>query len=66
MHITATGILASMNPDRTVPTHLDPREFIATVPNQRRSADVEVLLELMEEASSQPATMWGAEHHWLR
>ncbi|WP_210102401.1 DUF1801 domain-containing protein [Paeniglutamicibacter antarcticus] len=48
-----------MNPTRTVPTHLDPREFIATVPNQRRSADVEVLLELMEEASSQPATMWG-------
>ena len=59
MHITAAAILAGMNPNKTVPTPVDPREFIATVPNQRRRAEAQVVLELMEEASSQPATMWG-------
>ncbi|MDO5744702.1 MAG: DUF1801 domain-containing protein, partial [Micrococcaceae bacterium] len=59
MHITAAAILADMSPNQTVPTPIDPRGFMATVPNQRRRTEAQVVLELMEAASSQPATMWG-------
>lgn len=48
-----------MSPNKTVPTGVDPRTFIATVPHPTRRADAEVLLEMMEEASGQPAAMWG-------
>ena len=48
-----------MSANKTAPTPVDPHEFIAAVPHPTRRADAELLLELMEEASGQPATMWG-------
>jgi hypothetical protein len=41
------------------PTPVDPRQFIAAVPHAVRRADATVLLTLMEDASGQPARMWG-------
>ncbi|RAX48353.1 DUF1801 domain-containing protein [Arthrobacter sp. AQ5-05] len=48
-----------MAANKTAPTPVDPHEFIAAVPHPRRRADAGLLLEMMEEASVQPATMWG-------
>lgn len=41
------------------PTDVDPREFIAAVDHSVRRSDAEILLELMEEVTGQPARMWG-------
>lgn len=41
------------------PTDADPREFIAVVDHPVRRADAEVLLDLMEDVTGQPAVMWG-------
>ena len=41
------------------PTDVDPREFIAEVDHPVRRADAEVLLDLMEDITGQPAAMWG-------
>ncbi|MGA7206820.1 MAG: DUF1801 domain-containing protein [Specibacter sp.] len=48
-----------MAANKTVPTRIDPHEFIASVAHPTRRADAQVLLEMMEEVSGQPATMWG-------
>jgi hypothetical protein len=40
-------------------TDVDPREFIASVDHPVRRADAEILLELMEDVTGQPAAMWG-------
>lgn len=40
-------------------TDVDPHEFIASVDHPVRRADAEVLLELMEDVTGQPAAMWG-------
>lgn len=48
-----------MDSNKTGPTAMDPREFIAEVPHPTRRADAQVLLRMMEEVSGQPATMWG-------
>lgn len=41
------------------PTDVDPRRFIAEVGHPVRRADAEVLLELMEDVTGEPAAMWG-------
>jgi Domain of unknown function (DU1801) len=41
------------------PTDVDPREYVAAVEHPVRRADAELLLELMEDATGQPACMWG-------
>lgn len=48
-----------MRENKTAPTNVNPREFITAVPHRTRRADSEVLLEMMEEVSGQPAAMWG-------
>ncbi|GAA1882452.1 hypothetical protein GCM10009715_31060 [Paeniglutamicibacter psychrophenolicus] len=48
-----------MTANKTAPTPVDPHEFIAAVPHPTRRADAELLMEMMEVASGQPATMWG-------
>ncbi|MBP2388155.1 DUF1801 domain-containing protein [Paeniglutamicibacter kerguelensis] len=48
-----------MAANKTVPTRVDPHEFIASVAHPTRRADAQVLLEMMEGVSGQPATMWG-------
>ncbi len=48
-----------MRANKTAPTTVDPHAFIAAVAHPTRRADAERLLEIMEEASGQPAIMWG-------
>jgi hypothetical protein len=43
----------------TIPTGQDPRDFLAGVEPERRRHEGEILLSLMEEATGQPAVMWG-------
>lgn len=59
MSTCCTGILARMAANKTLPTPVDPHEFIAAVAHPTRRADAQVLLEMMEEVTGQPATMWG-------
>ena len=44
---------------KTQPTDVDPRDFLARVPNDRRREDSLRLLELMERVTGQDAVMWG-------
>ncbi|WP_427015822.1 DUF1801 domain-containing protein [Pseudarthrobacter sp. P1] len=59
-----------MAENKTVATAVPPREFIAGVEPAVRRNDALVLLEIMEEISGQPATMWGpsmlgfGHHHY--
>lgn len=48
-----------MSGAKTLPTPVDPHEFIAGVAQPQRRADALVLLEMMESVTGQPATMWG-------
>lgn len=48
-----------MAANKTIPTQVDPHEFIAAIEHPIRRADARVVLELMEEVSEHPATMWG-------
>ena len=52
-------ILAHMAANKTIPTEVDPHEFIAALEHPTRRVDAQVLLEMMEEVSGHPATMWG-------
>lgn len=47
-----------MNQNKTVPTGKSAREFLQTVDEKRR-ADCEALLALMEEVTGEPPVMWG-------
>ncbi|WP_026556322.1 DUF1801 domain-containing protein [Arthrobacter sp. 35W] len=59
-----------MADNKTVATTVPPREFIAGVVPEVRRKDALVLLEIMEEITGQPATMWGpsmigfGNHHY--
>jgi len=46
-------------PNKTAPTTVSVQEFIATVPSQKRQAEAQILLDIFERASGQPAVMWG-------
>ena len=59
MHLRTAAILARMAANKTAPTPVDPHEFIAAVEHPVRRSDAQALLEIMEEVSGQPATMWG-------
>ena len=45
--------------NKTVPTELDPADFVAAVEHDGRRADAEVLLDLMERVTGCPPKMWG-------
>lgn len=45
--------------NKTVPTEIDPADFVAAVEHDVRRADAEVLLELMERVTGCPPKMWG-------
>jgi hypothetical protein len=45
--------------NKTQPTRVDPRDFVASVEHPLRRRDAETLLELFEGATGQPPTMWG-------
>lgn len=59
MGTRGTAILARMAANKTLPTGIDPHEFIASVAHPTRRADAQALLEMMEEVTGEPATMWG-------
>ena len=48
-----------MAENKTKPTNVAAVDFIAAVPDPVRRADAEVLREMMERLSGEPATMWG-------
>ena len=45
---------------KTRPTRVSVRDFIASVPNETRRKDAEVLLKLFEKVTGWKAQMWGA------
>lgn len=45
--------------NKTKPTDVDPRDFIAAVEHPTRRQDAETLLELMSEVSGDEPVMWG-------
>lgn len=48
-----------MAENKTQPTDADPRAFIAGIEDERKRADCEVLLEMMERVTGEPPVMWG-------
>ena len=44
---------------KTLPTEVDPKDFLAAVEHPRRRADGERLLQLMGQITGEPARMWG-------
>ena len=48
-----------MSSNKTQPTKVDPKDFIASVDNETRRGDAEVLLELIEELTGERPVMWG-------
>ncbi len=44
---------------KTKPTGVSVAEFVASVPSAERRADAEVLIEIMQTITKQPAIMWG-------
>ena len=48
-----------MAENKTRPTEVDPAAFIAAVDNERRRADGQALLTLMQEVSGEQPVMWG-------
>lgn len=47
------------NANKTRPTEVDPREFIAAVEHPVRRADAQTLLEMMERVTGCKPRMWG-------
>ncbi len=45
--------------NKTQPTNVDPRDFIATVENKTRKADALTLLNMYSQITNDPPTMWG-------
>lgn len=48
-----------MAANKTAPTDVDPREFVAAIEDEAKRADAERLLELFAELTKQPPVMWG-------
>lgn len=48
-----------MAANKTIPTEIDPVEFIAAVEHPTRRADAEVLLEMMKRVTGFEPKMWG-------
>ena len=48
-----------MTENKTKPTETSPRDFVASVENDRRRADAETLLALFEEITGWQPRMWG-------
>ena len=45
--------------NKTAPTPIDPRDFIAAVENDQRRADAERLLAIMQDVTGDEPVMWG-------
>ena len=48
-----------MSTNKTQPTDSDPRDFIASVENENRRQDAELMLGIMEEITGEKPVMWG-------
>lgn len=48
-----------MAENKTQPTEIDPRSFVARVEHEGRRADAEALLELMHDVTGWEPRMWG-------
>lgn len=48
-----------MGEPKTRPTEVDPKDFIAAIPDPQRRADASKVLEMMERVTGEPAVMWG-------
>jgi uncharacterized protein DUF1801 len=48
-----------MAENKTKPTEVDPKDFIAAVPDPQRRADADKLCAMMARLSGEPAKMWG-------
>jgi hypothetical protein len=48
-----------MSSNKTQPTEGDPRIFIASVENETRRNDAEIMLGIMEEITGEKPMMWG-------
>lgn len=44
---------------KTLPTTIDPRAFVAAVPDAKRRADAEALLAFLEDVTGEAPVMWG-------
>lgn len=44
---------------KTRPTDVDPKAFIAALPDPQRRADAEKVLAMLERVTGEPAVMWG-------
>lgn len=48
-----------MSTNKTQPTDTDPMDFIASVENENRRQDAELMLGIMEEITGEKPVMWG-------
>ncbi|HAC56100.1 TPA: DUF1801 domain-containing protein [Candidatus Saccharibacteria bacterium] len=48
-----------MNQNKTQPTSQDVLDFLSGVPDEQKRLDSLALIEMMQEVSGKPATMWG-------
>lgn len=49
----------AQNNNKTQPTNVDPRDFLAAIEHPRRREDGFALLELFDRVTGLPAKMWG-------
>lgn len=48
-----------MAENKTIPTDVDPRDFIAAIPDEKKRADSEWLLQTMQDITGAKPVMWG-------
>lgn len=51
--------MSKKNENKTKPTEIDPRDFVASVEHKTRRADAEVLLDFFARVTGMEAKMWG-------
>lgn len=44
---------------KTTPTNISPADFLATVEDEKKRADAEQILQMMQEITNEPPVMWG-------
>ena len=48
-----------MAENKTKPTAVDPRDFLATIADEKQRTDCAALVDLMREVTGEPPVMWG-------
>ncbi len=51
--------MKKQTPNKTVPTKVPVKEFLATIEKEEKRKDAEALVRLMRKVSGKPAVMWG-------